>query len=326
MRHLLIATFLLTISNVSAQEPKTALRIAFGSYRDRAKHPHLFFYDHDGVANGKMAGTIPTPRSVATAEAHPWLTHDGKFCASTFELENKTGKIDLWDLSEKKRVDLPKLNDSPNAQLSPSLSADGQLICFSALNRPMGPGPGYQVFLYNRGAKGLVELPGLNGPTVESRMPKISADGRFIVFVSNRKGGAGLSDVYLYDRKTAQLVELPGLNSPATDVEPSLSGDGNLIAFASDRMGGKGSRDIYLYDRQAKKLLDLPGLNGGGPEYTPYLSPTGRYLTFVSERIHGEGERDIYLYDRKAGKLLPTPGLNSKTEDFDPFVMEWTGE
>jgi Tol biopolymer transport system component len=305
----------------AAQEGKAKLLITFASYRDRPKYPHIFFYEHDGVASGKITGTVTSPRSQASAEAHPWLTQDAKFCAFTYELENKTSKIHFWDMAEKKLIDLPKINDSPNAVLSPSMSADGNLICFAALSRPMGAGLGYHVYLYDRAAKKLIDLPGLNTPKTEERMPKISADGRWIVFVSNRKEGAGLSDIYLYDRKEAKLVDLPGLNSPFTDVEPSVSGDGNLIAFASDRPGGKGSRDVYLYDRAARKLVNLPGLNSAGPEYTPCLSADGAYIVFVSERIGGEGERDIFLYDRKAGKLLPTPGLNSKAEDFDPSII-----
>lgn len=306
-------------TELSAQEAKPKLTITFASYRDRPKYPHIFFYEHDGVASGKITGTVASSRGTASAEAHPWLTGDAKYCAFTYELENNTSKIHFWNMAEKKLMDLPKINDSPKAVLSPSMSADGNVICFSALSRPMGAGLGYRVYLYDRAAKTLIDLPGLISLNSEERMPKISADGRWIVFVSTRPEGKGLSDIYLYDRKEAKLAELPGLNSPATDVEPSISGDGSLIAFASDRPGGKGSRDIHLYDRAARKLVDLPGLNSAGPEYLPSLSADGAYLAFVSERIGGEGERDIYLYDRKA--LLPTPGLNSKTEDFDPSII-----
>lgn len=323
-RLLLALAVLLLATPLPAQEKLT---IAFASYRDRPKYSHIFYYEHDCVGSGKMIGGVSSSRSVASAEAHPWLSGDGRFCAFTFELENKTSVINFWDNGEKKLVSLPKINDSPNALFSPSLTADASLICFAGLNRPLGPGPGYRVYLYDRAAMKLVDLPGLSMPNSEERMPKISSDGRWIVFVSNRPATAftstaGLSDIYLYDRKEARLVELTGLNSANTDVEPSLNADGNLIAFASDRPGGKGSRDIYLYDRTAGKLIDLPGLNSAGPEYTPCLSPSGRFIAFVSERLGGEGERDIYLYDRKMQRLLPTPGLNSKNEDFDASLLQ----
>jgi Tol biopolymer transport system component len=301
--------------------PPARLLLAFASYRERPKHPNIFFYEHDGISTGKIVGSVGTPRGVASAEAHPRLSADGRFCAFTFELENQTGRIHYWDIKEKKLVELPKLNDSPNAQMAPSLSADGNLLAFTAWNRPGAPGQGWHVFLYDRPAKKLLDLPGLNSQASDDRMPALSADGRFLAFASSRKGGAGLTDLYLYSRQEGKLLDVPGLNSERLDAEPSLSADGNLIAFTSDRPGGKGGRDVYLFDRAAGKLLDLPGLNSASHDDAPALSPDGRFLAFVSERFGGAGERDIYLYDRQAQKLLPTPGLNSKTEDFDPYVI-----
>ncbi len=296
------------------------LLIALASYRERPKHPNIFFYEHDGKDTGKVVGSVGTPRPTASAEGHPTLSHDGRWCAFTFEVENNAGRVSLWDLKEQKLVEMPVINDSPNAQMGPSFTGDGNLIAFSAWNRP-GAGEGWHVFLYDRAMKKLLDLPGLNGQSCDDRAPALSGDGRWLAFASNRKGGEGLSDVYLYDRTEGKVVDVPGLNSRQMDVEPSLSADGNLIAFASDRPGGSGGRDIYLFDRAAGKFLPLPGLNTAAHEVSPSLSPDGRYIVFVSERIGGEGERDVYLYDRQAQKLLPTPGLNSKAEDFDPCVI-----
>jgi Tol biopolymer transport system component len=307
------------------------LLIAFGSYRDRPKHPNIFFYEHDGISRGEIVGKAGTPRNVDSAAGHPSLSVDGRFCAFTFELENNTGQIYFWDRKEQKLVEHPTLNNSPNAQMGPSLSSDGNLIAFSALSRP-GAGQGWHVFLYDRAAKKTIDLPGLNSRTSEDRLPALSHDGRWLAFVSNRPGGVGLTDIYLYDRKSEKPITLPNLNSKRMDIEPSLSADGNLIALTSDRppplspSAGEGrvrggGRDIYLFDRAADKFLPLPGLNTAAPEYSPSLSPDGRYIAFVSERLEGEGERDIYLYDRQAEKLLPTPGLNSKADDFDPCVI-----
>src|SRR5205807_1261794 len=65
----------------AGQEGKAKLLITFASYRDRPKYPHIFFYEHDGIAAGKITGTVASPRSLASAEAHPWLAQDAKFCA-----------------------------------------------------------------------------------------------------------------------------------------------------------------------------------------------------------------------------------------------------
>jgi Tol biopolymer transport system component len=303
------------------EQPGVKVLIAFGSYRERPKHPNIFLYEHDGIATGKIIGSVNTPRGQATAEGHPSLSHDGRFCGFTFEMENNVGRIYFWDLKEQKQVDLPTINDSQNAQMGPSLSADGNLVAFAAWNRPGAVGQGWHVFLYDRSIKKLVDLPGLNEQAADDRMPALSGDGRLLAFASNRRGGIGLTDLYLYDRGAGKLLSLPQLNSKHMDAEPSLSADGNLIAFSSDRPGGSGGRDVYLFDRAGGQFLPLPGLNTPAHEHSPSLSPDGRFIAFVSERLGGDGERDIYLYDRQAQKLLPTPGLNSKAEDFDPSVI-----
>jgi Tol biopolymer transport system component len=317
MSRFLLALLLATAAVAPARAQGKVL-VAFSSFRERRLHPKVYFYEHDGVSAGKVVGAIAPVNQ--RSDSRPWPSGDGRLCAFASELENQTGRISLWDRHQSKLIDLPKLNDSPNAQRSPSLSADGRFLAFAAWARP-GSGNRWSVLLYDTKERKLLDLPGLNRPGVDARQPALSADGRWLAYVSNARGGAGLTDVYLYDRKEGKHVELPGLNSPGMDAEPSLSADGRLIAFVSDRPGGRGGRDVYLYDRALKKLLPLPGLNSAAHEQSPSLSPDGRYLAFVSERVGGAGERDVYLYDRKTGKLLPTPGLNSKAEDFDPCVV-----
>jgi Tol biopolymer transport system component len=319
-RLLLLAFALLAPAPAHAAEK---LLIAFASFRERRLHPKVYFYEHDGKSRGKVVGSIDPVNQ--RSDYRPSLRHDGRLCAFASELENQAGRISLWDRKEKKLVDLPALNDSPNAQLSPALSADGKLLTFCAWNRP-GAGSRWSVLLYDVSAKKLADLPGLNRPGVDNRMPTISGDGRWLAFASNAKGGRGRTDVYLYDRKARKVVKVPGLNSAHMDVEPSLSHDGRLVAFVSDRPGGKGGRDVYLFDRAAGKLVALPGLNSAAHEQSPCLSPDGSFLVFVSERVGGAGERDVYLYDVRAKKLLPTPGLNSKQEDFDPCVVVLKGK
>jgi Tol biopolymer transport system component len=322
MKHTLIALIVCisVVSTTARAEEPIKLLLAFSSYKERPKHSNTFFYEHDGKDTGKIIGSIATPRPTASAEGHPSLSQDGRYCAFTYEIENNTGRVSLWDLKDQKLIDMPVINETPNAQMGPAFSADANLIAFTAWNR-LGAGEGWHVQLYDRTAKKLLDLPGLNAASADDRAPTLSSDGRWLAFSSNRKGGEGLTDILLYDRTEGKLVDVPGLNSKNLDIEPALSGDGNLIAFSSDRAGGSGGRDIYLYDRTAGKMLPLPGLNSGGHEYSPSLSRDGRFLVFVSERLGGEGERDVYLYDRQAKKLLPTPGLNSKTEDFDPCVI-----
>src|SRR6516165_6348385 len=120
----LLAVSLGLAGTLPAQKPPgSKLLIAFASYRDRPKHPNIFFYAHDAIASGKILGKLGTPTG-ATAEGHPSLSHDGRYCAFTFELENNTGQIYFWDRKENKLIEHPVLNSSPNAQMGPSLSSD----------------------------------------------------------------------------------------------------------------------------------------------------------------------------------------------------------
>ncbi len=307
---------------VLAQQPQEGspnrLLIALSSYRDRPKHAQIYFYEHDGVAQGKIVGNVPTVSN--RQDYHAILSKNSKLCVFASELENEVSKIFLWDMADKKLVTPPAINTSKNAQLHPTINSDGTLIAYASWDKP-GASQRWDVMLFEFASKKYLDVPGVNSTRYDERMPALSADGRWLAYVSNQKDGVGAADIYLYDRQNDKVAALPELNSPLADLTPSLSADGNLVAFASDRPDGMGGRDIYLYDRAKKNFLPLPGVNSIANEQTPNLSPDGRYLVFVSERIKGDGERDIYLYDRHAQKLLPTPGLNSKRDDIDPCVI-----
>lgn len=294
------------------------LLIAFSGYHPRPKYPTIYFYQHDGKAQGKVFGSIAV--SGKRSDSHASLSHDGRYCAFASEEENNTSKVRLWDRAEKKLVDLPDINKTPHAQLHASLSGNGKFMAFAAWSHPEAQGR-WDVLLYDIAGRQRLPLASLNTQPQDERMPALSADGSALAFTSNAEGGKGLTDIYFYDVASAQVTHDAKLNSPRLDIEPALSADGNLVAFSSDRPGGQGGRDIYLYDREKQRFLPLPGLNYVAQEQTPSLSPDGRFIAFVSERLAGEGERDIFLYDRTAGKLLPTPGLNSKHEDLDPCVV-----
>ncbi len=314
---LAVAPILAFAQQPSADVPKKLL-IAFASYRDRPKHAQVYFYEHDGVANGKIVGSIETVQN--RQDYHPVLSRNGKVCVFASELENQTSKIFVYDMTQKKIVTPAKLNVSTGALLHPTIDGLGKTIAYAAWDKT-GAGQRWDIDMYDLPEQKPIAFTGLNQAKFDERMPALSADGRWLAFVSNLKSGLGGPDIYLYDRKESTTIAMPEINSPYLDVTPSLNANGNLIAFASDRPTGLGGRDIYLYDRAKKSFLPEPGVNSVANEQSPSLSPNGRYLAFVSERIKGEGERDIFIYDRVTQKLLPTPGLNSKREDMDPCVI-----
>jgi hypothetical protein len=91
------------------------------------------------------------------------------------------------------------------------------------------------------------EVPGLN-TAGNDQMPNVSRDGREIVFVSDRPGGAGALDVYTATRASVNApwsapVGVGGdVNTAAAESRPSLSGDGHRLHFG--RLG-----DIWVSTR-----------------------------------------------------------------------------
>lgn len=97
----------------------------------------------------------------------------------------------------------------------------------------------------------MIDLPGLNQPRSLQEQPDISADGRYIVYISEQQGKP---DVFVYDRQSLQAE--PITEDILAEVRhPTISGNGRFIAFESMRSG---QWDIEIYDRGAGVELSLP--------------------------------------------------------------------
>lgn len=304
------------LDDAPAAEPAKLL-IAFASYKDRPQSPQLYFYEHDGISDGKLIGGVPPVAK--RSDHHPCFSGDGRLCAFASEAEGQPCTIQVFDRVDNRLLELPTLNDTPHMQAGPTLSLDGRTLFAEAWSRPQFTGR-WDLLQYDLARKETSNLPRVNLARGDERHPAISGDGRFLAYVSNQFNG-GRTDLALVTWPAGDAVDLPGVNSEANDTEPWLDATGRLLAFASDRTGGEGGRDIFVYDRDAGTFVPLTGVNTAAQEQSPSLSPNGRYLVFVSERLDGAGERDVLLYDLSQKKLLPLPGLNSLRDDFDPCVM-----
>jgi hypothetical protein len=241
------------------------------------------------------------------------MTPDGRFVAFQRTVGGPED-VFLYDRSTSSLVPLPGLNSGFD-DAGPSLTPDGRLIAFTTARS--GDANWEDVLLYDRSTSSLVPLPGLNtnGPGgFHEGGARISSDGRFIVFSSNR---SGVADIFLYDRSISSLVALPGLNDPAfRDANPSISADARFIAFYSERGDGE---DVFLYDRSTSSLMPLPGLNDPAfADFVPSLSADGRFIAFASDR---NGRADVFVYDRSTSSLVSLPGLNEPgIEDNYPAI------
>jgi Tol biopolymer transport system component len=160
-----------------------------------------------------------------------------------------------------------------------------------------------------------------NGP---SRYPKLSGDGRYVVFeslASNALGidGNGTWDVLLRDLSTGSLERIsaqPGSVMAASHGgrRPYVSNDGRYVVFDTyssefSAADTNNYHDVYLMDRQLDTLqLVSVGMfaAGNAGSLSPVVSDNGRYVAFESEASNlvfndTNDADDVFVRDRMLG-------------------------
>src|SRR5713226_9300216 len=112
-----------------------------------------------------------------------------------------------------------------------------------------------------------------------------SADGKWIIFTSEREGSA---DIYRVHPDGTGLERIT--DSPSYDDQAALSPDGRTLAFVSTRDGG--TANIWLLDLAAHRYSNLTKNTSGN--FRPAWSSDGKWIAFTSDR------------DTKAGRSDPT--------------------
>jgi Tol biopolymer transport system component len=230
-----------------------------------------------------------------------------------------------------------------------ALSADGRYLVFasSAPNLVPGqvdPASGLDIFLYDRVAGTTLLIshasgaPATAGDRPSGHQPVISADGRFVAFVSAARDlVAGTGDVppdpaggnvFLWSRETGQLTLVSRRagsdeGGDGASFSPSLSADGRVLVFtskATDLVPGltlafPGEENVYAWDRATGALSLVsrsaasPTRSGNNSSFGPVVSADGRfvaYLSGASDLVAGENDlngaaQDLFLYDRLTG-------------------------
>ena len=220
---------------------------------------------------------------------------------------------------------------SPGNQSSdnPAISADGRYVAFASLATDIAPPDANfvsDVFvrdlvagttqLVSAGASG---LPALGS----SDLPAISADGRFVAFVSYASNfglpdGNGTPDVYLVDRASNAIelvsVSSAGVLSNGASLRAAISGDGRRVAFSSaatNLVSGdlNGVNDLFVRDRELgtteRVSKSSASVQGNGHSSLPAVSLDGRFVGFASvatNLVAGDtnGQPDAFVRDLDA--------------------------
>lgn len=157
--------------------------------------------------------------------------------------------------------------------------------------------------------------------------PTIASDGSFMIFVSNRPGGYGGSDLWISmkeDDSWGTPVNLgPEVNTPGIESAPFLAENDTMLYFFSMDPNGHGGGDIWFCAISGgvpgAKVNLPPPINTPDLECCPIPSHDGTRFYFCSERPGGHGGVDVWLSEfsgetwgepRNAGLLVNGTGTD----------------
>ena len=226
----------------------------------------------------------------------------------------------------------------------PAISADGRYVAFDsgATNLVVGDvNAKRDVFVHDRstGITTRVSVTTAGGAgNDDSISPAISADGRYVAFLSRATNLVpgdtnGLADVFVRDRQSAQTTRVnvgpAGIQADAdtwpdgdvfwhtrgglSNTQIAMSGDGRYVAFVSRAStlaaapAGTVPTDVCVRDRQLDltSCIRTPLSAGNEPSVvrpSVAISSDGRIVAFATSGRHVAGDtnqrRDVYVHDR----------------------------
>ena len=271
----------------------------------------------------------------------PSISADGRFVAFVSSASNlvpgdTNRRADVFVRDRRtgttRRVSLGAGGAQGNGDSSePALSANGRFVAFYSEARNLVPGDTNgqaDVFVRDRrtGTTRRVSLGSggsqSNGASVQ---PALSADGRFVAFISDATNLVpgdtnGLTDVFVRDRQTGTTRRVSlgagGAQGNWGSVEPAVSADGRFVAFTSladnlvpgDTNGI--TADVFVRDRQTgttrRVSVGPGGVQSDGNSQFPALSADGRFVAFWSQATNlvptdTNGTADVFVRDRQTG-------------------------
>ena len=160
-----------------------------------------------------------------------------------------------------------------------------------------------------------------NGASIK---PTVSADGRWVTFVSSASNLVagdtnGVDDVFLHDTLTGVTtrasVGSAGAQANGATVAGSISPDGGYVALASDATNlvlgdTNGARDVFVKvlgsGLVVRASVSSSGVQANGNSFFPGVSWYGSEVTFhtlASNLVLGDtnGVRDVYKHDLDSG-------------------------
>jgi len=235
-------------------------------------------------------------------------------------------------------------NAGSGDSVAPTISSNGQYIAFASdsdnLVEDVEPIES-QLFVAQKSESGFSSISHLTmgidgGPNNTSTDPSLSADGRFVAFVSNASNLSELADgsfdqIYLYDRTsdTSTLISAGREQVPADggSIDPQISGNGECVLFrtlaTNVHSNGPG---ILVFHRLFETYT---WISSRGPAS---ISADCRFVAFAGRDLmegDDDGYADIYVYNLDNGEIEQVdvndqgePSNHSSFAGYTPFISE----
>ena len=193
-----------------------------------------------------------------------------------------------------------------------SLSANGMLLVFTACERRNGYGDCDLYFSYKfEDWSNPVNIGENINSKKSDKQPSLSPDGKYLYFVSNRKGGYGGLDIWKTEityTKNGKIrfmkpVNLgPTINTRYDEMSPFIHTDNLTLYFASNGHVGMGNYDLLLSRRVTSQSNWCNPINLGYPintyrtENSLIVASDGNTAYYASDKS-GFGKEDIFQFD-----------------------------
>lgn len=220
--------------------------------------------------------------------------------------------------------------NTPSDEGAQAISPDGSWLVFTACGRRDDGAQGRCDIYWSQLKSGAWTKPVPFSAVINSKhyesQPCISADGKSLIFASDRPGGMGGNDLWITTRQpngkwTTPENLGPSINTPADEECPFLHPDGQTLYFASKGWPGMGDFDFYFVRKNpdgswsAAQNLGYP-INTKAMEKSLVVSLDGRTAYFSAIRPEGAGGVDIYSFEMPAeARPQPVTYARAKVRD-----------
>lgn len=163
----------------------------------------------------------------------------------------------------------------------------------------------------------------------------LSPDGKYLYFISDRRGGYGGSDIYMSENlgnnKWGPAVNLGSeINTPLNEESPFMHENGMLF-FCSEGHVSMGGFDIFVsyrdYKNEWQKAVNLGApINSIDDDFFYQPLPDGQYAFSSSQRYGSKGESDIFKYQLTDSTGMGYALVAGKINCSRPIEMDKTVE